>query len=144
MTQADPRQAEKLALEGKRYILHDHFAVIIFLGLGLGAARTLSWNNIWLYSAAFLLIKSFSAAVLARINPAVLNARGTKRQTDKAERLFLTVFTACSLATPHRSRSRCRRARVDARLVSGTRYGPGYRLFGIWVCQLGIGGKCLL
>jgi len=100
MTHADARQAEKLAIAGKRYILHDHFAVIVFLGLGLAAAQTLSWNNIWLYSAAFLLIKSFSAALLVRINPAVLNARGTKRQTDKAESLFLTVFAACSLATP--------------------------------------------
>lgn len=95
----DPRQ-QPLALEGKRYLVRDHIAAVIQVALALGAARALDWYNAWLYAAVLLAVKLSSALILTRINPAVLNARGTKQPMSKREKIFFAVFLPSTLAIP--------------------------------------------
>jgi protein-S-isoprenylcysteine O-methyltransferase Ste14 len=102
MTEAathDPRD-ETLTKAGKVYIVRDHMAVVIHVALLLATARTLLWFNAWVMAGALLAIKSGSALVLTRVNPAVLNARGTKRELSRRERLFFAVLVPSSLALP--------------------------------------------
>lgn len=95
----DPRK-EPLALEGKRYVIREHFAVVVHLALALGAARTFAWNNAWVYAGMILAAKVGSAILLLRVNPAVLNARGTKREMSRRERLFFSFYLPAALAMP--------------------------------------------
>lgn len=95
----DPRR-QPLSAEGKSYLIRDHMAALIQLALALGTARTIGWLNAWLYVALLLGVKLGSALVLTRMNPAVLNARGTKRAMNKRERLFFSVFIPSTLAIP--------------------------------------------
>jgi protein-S-isoprenylcysteine O-methyltransferase Ste14 len=97
--QADLRR-EPLASEGKRYVVRDPMAAVIFLALALGSARTLGWYNAWLYASVVLLIKVSSGLVLSRVNPAVLNARGTRHAMSVRERIFFSVFIPSWLAIP--------------------------------------------
>jgi protein-S-isoprenylcysteine O-methyltransferase Ste14 len=95
----DPRR-QPLALEGKRFIVRDHITAVVQLALALGAARALDWYNAWLYVSVLLAIKLSSALILTRVNPAVLNARGTKQTMSARERIFFSVFIPSSLAIP--------------------------------------------
>ncbi len=95
----DPRQ-EPLALAGKRYIVREHVAAVLQLALVLGSARTLDWYNAWLYASVLLIVKIGSAVSLARVNPAVLNARGTRQPLSTREQIFFLVFIPSSLAMP--------------------------------------------
>ena len=95
----DPRR-ERLRLEGKRYIVRDHMAAVIQLALALGSARTLGWHNAWLYASVLLAVKLSSALILSRVNPAVLNARGTRHAMSVRDRIFFSVFIPSSLAIP--------------------------------------------
>ncbi len=95
----DPRR-EPLAAAGKQYIARDHVSALIQLALALGSARTLGWYNAWVYAAVILSVKLGSAMVLVRINPAVLNARGTKREMSRQERLFFAVYLPATMAIP--------------------------------------------
>jgi len=95
----DPRR-QPLAIEGKRYIVRDHLAAVIHVALALGAARTLGWYNAWLYASVILAIKLSSALILTRVNPAVLNARGTKQAMSARDRIFFSVLIPSSLAIP--------------------------------------------
>lgn len=98
-TDDDPRD-EPLTTAGKRYLVRDHFAAVIVLGLALGGARTIGWLNAWVYAALILAIKVSAAVVLLRVNPAVLNARGTKRAMSTRERLFFAAYVPATLAMP--------------------------------------------
>jgi protein-S-isoprenylcysteine O-methyltransferase Ste14 len=95
----DPRQAS-LAAEGKRFIVRDHITAVVQLALALGAAWVIDWYNAWLYAAVLLAIKFGAAMFLTRVNPAMLNARGTKQPMSKRERLFFSVLVPASLAIP--------------------------------------------
>ena len=95
----DPRQ-EPLTLAGKRYVIREHLAAVVQLALALGSARTLDWYNAWLYGSFLLIVKLSSAVSLARVNPAVLNARGTRQPMSRRERVFFSVFIPSSLALP--------------------------------------------
>lgn len=95
----DPR-VEPLERAGKVYVVRDHFAAIVHVALLLGSARTLGWFNAWLVGALVLAVKASSALVLVRVNPAVLNARGTKRELDRREQLFFLVLALSSLTLP--------------------------------------------
>ena len=95
----DPRQ-EPLTLAGKRYIVREHLAAVLQFGLALGSARTLDWYNAWLYGAFLLIVKLSSAVSLVRVNPAVLNARGTRQPLSRREQIFFSVFIPSSLAIP--------------------------------------------
>ncbi len=90
----------RLTKDGKRYIIRDHVAAVIVAALALGFAGTLQWKNAWLYGCAGLLLKLLSAVVLSRANPAVLNARGARKQMSKRERTFFSVFIPASFAVP--------------------------------------------
>jgi len=96
---ADPRQ-EPLTAAGKGYIVRDHLEAVLQLALALGSARTLGWYNAWLYAAALLIVKLSSAILLSRVNPAVLNVRGTRLTVSGRERLFFSVFIPSALALP--------------------------------------------
>ena len=95
----DPR-VEPLAAAGRRFLVRDHFAAVVQVALALGAAGTLAWSNAWLYAAVLLVIKLTGTLVLVRVNPAVLNARGTKQSLSRRERIFFAVFVPASLAIP--------------------------------------------
>lgn len=73
---------------------------MIALALALAAARTLGWCSAWLYAGTVLLIKVSSAATILPVNPAVLNARGTRQKPSQRERIFFAVFVPTSLAVP--------------------------------------------
>lgn len=95
----DPRR-EALRVEGKRYLVRDHLALVIHVALLLAGARTWGWLNAWLVAALILCLKLSSALINLRINPAVLNARGTRREMSRRERVFFAVFIPSSLALP--------------------------------------------
>jgi protein-S-isoprenylcysteine O-methyltransferase Ste14 len=97
--QPDPRRAP-LKVEGKRYIIRDHMAAVIQLVLALASARTLGWYNAWLYASVLLAVKVSSALILSRVNPAVLNARGTRHAMSVRDRIFFSVFIPSALAIP--------------------------------------------
>jgi hypothetical protein len=97
--QADPRR-EPLTSEGKRYIVRDPMSAVVHLALALASARTLDWYNAWLYALVVLLVKVSSALILSRVNPAVLNARGTRHAMSVRERIFFSVFVPSWLAIP--------------------------------------------
>ena len=94
------RRQEPLRPEGWRFIVRDHIAAVIQIGLALAAARSLGWYNAWLYAAVLFSVKLSTALLLTRYNPAVMNARGTKQKLDKREKLFFSVFLPSSLAIP--------------------------------------------
>jgi protein-S-isoprenylcysteine O-methyltransferase Ste14 len=96
---SDPR-TQPLTMAGKRYIVRDHVSAVILLALALGAAGVINWYNAWLYVAVVVAIKLSSALILTRVNPAVLNARGTKREMSRRERIFFSVYVPMSLAIP--------------------------------------------
>lgn len=98
LEQNEPR--EPLTLAGKRYIVRDHISAIVQVALALGAARTLEWDNAWLYGAMALAAKVGSAILLARVNPAVLNARGTKQALSTKDKVFFAAFIPSVLALP--------------------------------------------
>ncbi len=93
-------EVEPLTDAGKRYVVREHVGALIVLVLALGAARTLGWANAWLYAGLTLAIKSVGALVLMRVNPAVLNARGTRRSISKPDRAFFSVFIPAMFAIP--------------------------------------------
>lgn len=97
--QPDPRRAP-LEAEGKRYLIRDHMAAVIQLALALASARTLGWYNAWLYASVLLAVKVSSALILSRVNPAVLNARGTRHAMSVPDRIFFSVFIPSALAIP--------------------------------------------
>lgn len=97
--QPDARRAP-LEAEGKRYIIRDHMVAVVQLALALASARALGWYNAWLYASVLLAVKVSSALVLLRVNPAVLNARGTRHAMSMHERIFFSVFVPSSLAFP--------------------------------------------
>jgi len=99
VSETDPRQ-QPLAIEGKRYIAGDHLAAVIQIVLALAAARTIDWYNAWLYVAIVLALKLASALILMRINPSVLNARGTKQEMSKREKIFFSVLMPAALSIP--------------------------------------------
>jgi len=99
MQDDDPRR-EPLAAEGKRYIVREHISSFVLLAIALGAARTLGWRNAWVYAGLILLVKMSTAIVVTRVNPAVLNARGTRREMSSRERWFFAVFIPAGLAVP--------------------------------------------
>jgi protein-S-isoprenylcysteine O-methyltransferase Ste14 len=96
---ADPR-AESLERAGKQYIVRDHLGVVIHVALLLAGARTFAWFNAWVVAGVMLAVKATTALVLTRANPAVLNARGTKRELSRRERIFFLVFVPTALALP--------------------------------------------
>ena len=93
-------EVEPLTDAGKRYVVREHIAAFVVLVLALGSARTLGWNNAWLYAGLTLAIKSAGALVLMRVNPAVLNARGTRQPVSKRDRAFFSVFIPAMFAIP--------------------------------------------
>lgn len=98
-TSDDPRR-EALGIAGRRYLIRDHVVVVVHLALLLGSARALGWNNAWLLAGLVLAIKVSSAVFTLRLNPAVLNARGTRREMSRGERIFFAVLIPASLAMP--------------------------------------------
>ncbi len=93
-------EAEPLTDAGKRYVVREHVGEFIAPALALGAARTLGWGNAWLYGGLVLAIKAASSLILMRVNPAVLNARGTRRPMSKPDRAFFSVFIPAMFAIP--------------------------------------------
>ena len=94
------QRKEPLTIAGKRYLVWDHLAGVIQICLALGSARTLGWYSAWLYGAVILVAKIGAAGILVRINPAVLNARGTRQTISMGDRAFLSVFVSMMLAIP--------------------------------------------
>ncbi len=93
-------QKGPITQDGKRYLVRDHLGVLVHLGLLLGVAGELAWHNAWLYGGLMLVAKVISAAVLTRVNPGVVNARGTKQPLSGRERIFFAVYVPSTLSIP--------------------------------------------
>lgn len=100
MTRSEDPRREPLERKGVVYVVRDHFAVVVHLALLLGSARVWGWYNAFVVAGVMLAIKSTTAIVCLRINPAVLNARGTKHEMSGKEKAFFAVFVPASLALP--------------------------------------------
>ena len=100
VTESDDPRVEPLDKRGKQYIARDHIQLAIHVTLLLATARTFGWFNAWLVGGVVGAIKSTTAVILLRVNPAVLNARGTKREIRGRERGFFAVLVLGMLATP--------------------------------------------
>ncbi len=91
---------ERLTVDGKRYLVRDHVTAVLQVVLALGFAGTLAWYNAWLFGTVLLAGKIVSALLLVRVNPAVVNARGTRHPMSVQDRVFFAVFIPATLAIP--------------------------------------------
>ena len=106
---------------------------LVQLGLLLGVARELEWYNAWLYGGLLLLAKAASAALLTQVNPAVLNARGTKQRLSKRERIFFAVYVPSTLSIPII-------AAIDVGAAGWTHRGSAELALGVALGALGTAG----
>lgn len=91
---------EVLTDEGKRYVVRDHMSAVILTAIALLSAWHIGWLSAWLYGAVGLALKLGAAVVLARVNPSVLNARGTRQKMSQREKIFFLFFVPAGFAVP--------------------------------------------
>jgi protein-S-isoprenylcysteine O-methyltransferase Ste14 len=80
--------------EGIRGIAVQSFLIIVGFAILFAAAGTLNWLNGWIYVALVVICQSISWAVLAMVNPQLLNARGTlaRKDTKGFDRVWLVLY----------------------------------------------------
>jgi len=79
---------------GVRSIIVQSILIIIGFAVLFAAAGTLDWLNGWIYAVLIVISQSVSWAVLARVNPQLLNARGTlaKKDTKGFDRVWIALY----------------------------------------------------
>ena len=80
--------------EGIRGIAVQSILIIFGFAILFWSAGTLNWLNGWIYLALVVISQAISWAVLARVNPQLLNARGTlaKKDTKGFDRIWLALY----------------------------------------------------
>jgi protein-S-isoprenylcysteine O-methyltransferase Ste14 len=80
--------------EGIRGIVAQSFLIIVAFAILFASAGTLNWLNGWIYLALVVISQSISWAVLAKVNPQLLNARGTlaKKDTKGFDRVWIVLY----------------------------------------------------
>jgi len=98
--QSDTR-VECLNRFGVRYVLREQMRPTIYLLLMAVAAGTWKWWNAWVFAAVLQVTTIIYHIILVRVNPAVLNARGSKHEGTKTQdKLFLGVMLLFGLGIP--------------------------------------------
>lgn len=87
---------------GIRGVTVQSILIIVGIVILFASAGTLDWINAWIYAGLIIIYQVISTAVLARVNPQVLNERGTltgagTKAFDKVWLAIYPVFTFGSL-----------------------------------------------
>ena len=84
---------ERLNRFGVRLVIREQIRPVVYLILMSIVAGTWRWWNAWVCAATLQLVTIAYHLILVRVNPAVLNARGTKNEgTKKPDRCFLGLM----------------------------------------------------
>lgn len=80
--------------KGVRSIIVQSLLILLGFAILFLSAGTLDWLNGWLYVVVVSVCQAASWAVLARVNPELLNARGTlaKQDTKGFDRVWLALY----------------------------------------------------
>jgi protein-S-isoprenylcysteine O-methyltransferase Ste14 len=85
---------------GIRAIAAQSFLILVSFAILFAAAGTVNWPNAWVYFVLACVSQAVTWAVLARVNPQVINARGgvTKSGTKTFDRVWVAIYPVLSLA----------------------------------------------
>ncbi|MCJ7515757.1 MAG: isoprenylcysteine carboxylmethyltransferase family protein [Dehalococcoidia bacterium] len=93
-TQNSDKQGTGLNRLGIRGILVQSILIVIGLIVLFISAGTLAWINAWIYVGLVSIYQVISTVVLARVNPQLLNERGTvtKAGTKTFDKVWIAIF----------------------------------------------------
>lgn len=84
-----------------RYVLGRGFSAVLFALLLFMSAGRLNWPRAWVFLGLVLLGELLTAAVLAAVNPVLLERRGRLKAGTKAyDRAFVALWLILAFATP--------------------------------------------
>ena len=84
-----------------RYVLGRIFSTVLFGLLLFAAAGRLDWPRAWVYLGVVLLGELLTAAILAAVNPVLLERRGRMGAGAKSyDRVFVALWLVLAFATP--------------------------------------------
>jgi len=93
-TQDSDRQGAGLTRQAIRSILVQSLLIVIGFIILFASAGTLAWINAWIYVGLISVATIISTIVLARVNPELLNGRGTvtKAGTKTFDKVWLAIY----------------------------------------------------
>jgi protein-S-isoprenylcysteine O-methyltransferase Ste14 len=93
-TQHSDKKRTGLNRLGIRGILVQSILIVLGFIVLFISAGTLAWINAWIYVGLILIYQVISTVVLARVNPQVLNERGTvtKAGTKSFDKVWIAIF----------------------------------------------------
>ena len=97
-TQHSDKQGVGLTRSGVRGIIGQSILIIIGFVILFVSAGKLSWTNAWIYVGLVLIYHIISTVVLAKVNPQVLNERGTviKAGTKTFDKVYVAIYPVFS------------------------------------------------
>jgi hypothetical protein len=131
---------------GIREVIRSFMRVAVMLAVLLLSAGSFKWVNAWIYVGLGVFGWIIINAVLIRVNPRLLNARGRgfRKTTKTFDKVFLAVFALLAIGT-------LVVAGLDAAAYGWSRMPPcggrgGHCLASVFVCAraLGNGGQSFL
>jgi protein-S-isoprenylcysteine O-methyltransferase Ste14 len=93
-TQNTDEQRAGLNRAGIRSILVQTFSLVLGIAILFVSAGKLAWINGWIYAGLVSIYWVISTALLARVNPEMLNARGSvvKEGTKGFEKIWIVIY----------------------------------------------------
>ena len=100
-TQDLDKQRTGLNRVGIRGIAVQSILIVLGLVILFASAGTLAWINAWIYVGLVSIYQVISTVVLARVNPQVLNERGTvtKAGTKAFDKVYIAVYPLLSFGS---------------------------------------------
>jgi protein-S-isoprenylcysteine O-methyltransferase Ste14 len=100
-TQNSDRQQAGLNRTGIRGVALQSLLIIIGIVILFVSAGTLAWINAWIYVGLIIIYHVVSTVVLARLNPQLLNERGTVTGTGTKtfDKLYVAVYPVFSFGS---------------------------------------------
>ena len=100
-TQNSDKQRTGLNRVGIRGIAVQSILIVLGIVILFVSAGTLAWINAWIYVGLVSIYQVISTVVLARVNPQVLNERGTvtKAGTKTFDKVYIAVYPVFSFGS---------------------------------------------
>jgi protein-S-isoprenylcysteine O-methyltransferase Ste14 len=100
-TKNPDKQQQGLNRVGIRGVAVQSILIIVGLVVLFVSAGTLAWANAWIYAGLIIIYHVVSTVVLARLNPQLLNERGTfaRAGTKTFDKLYVAVYPVFSFGS---------------------------------------------